>query len=165
MESAIAYYRSKLDDYKRQTEKHNSALVRCISVSDPVLREITKAEYQRIAEELQQSECILKESENAVLSAIADNIEHELEERLFIKSDLIKECQIAGLDLKLEAQKYRMRPIYNLEQKRELCLLLNEVGLQIHIIDISGKRRSIIGKQSELTPIRIYVKNNTVYGL
>ena len=39
-----------------------------------------------------------------------------------------------------------MRPITSLEQKRELCILMNEMHIQLKLIDYEGKPVDVIGK-------------------
>lgn len=135
--------------YTKLLEEHNNELIQVISVSDEVSKEIFRESYLEVQNKLQMAEAYYKSLESQFLAEIVDEL--FLEYLSFYASQFV-ECSVEqafltnNLDLQELTKKYRMRPITSLEQKRELCILMNEMHIQLKLIDYEGKPVDVIGK-------------------
>ena len=135
--------------YSKLLEEHNTALIQAISVSDEVSKEIFQEAYLDVQSKLQIAEAHYKSLEPQLLAEIADEL---FAEYLSFYANQFIECSIEhafltnNLDLQGLTKKYRMRPITSLEQKRELCILMNEIHIQLKLIDYEGRLIDMIGK-------------------
>jgi hypothetical protein len=149
---------NELKDARDLCEKsHNDILVKSISVSDVVLKEQLYEGYLIEKEKLDLADAKLAEFESIYLKYLtsewlADLIKFYADQ--YIECEL-RDCLLQDYNLDIDnlAKKYRMRPIKSLEQKRELCLLLNHIGKQIHIIDYAGNHVETIGRKTETSQI------------
>lgn len=142
-------YELAYTNYSKLFEAHTTALIQAISVSDEVSKEIFQEVYLDVESKLQMAEANYKSLEPQLLAVIADEL---FAEYLNFYANQFIECSIEdafltnNLDLQGLTKKYRMRPITSLEQKRELCILMNEMRIQLKLIDYEGRLVDTIGK-------------------
>jgi len=138
--------------YSKLLDEHNTTLIQAISVSDEVSKEIFQEAYLDVQNKLQIAEAYYKSLEPQLLAEIADGL---FAEYLSFYASQFIECSIEdafltnNLDLQELTKKYRMRPITSLKQKRELCILMNEMRIQLKLIDYEGKLVDTIGKSTD----------------
>lgn len=149
-------YCKEYDNYSKLLELHNQTLLRVISVTDFALRETLQDEYVIICEKLATSESKYKSMEPEYIKLLSADLLKEFTEfyeRQFVSDSLQNILNNQGVDLLVLANKLRMRPITNLEQKRELCILLNDLHRQLKIVDYQGMQIDIIGKYKDPNPL------------
>lgn len=135
--------------YTKLLEEHNAALIQAISVSDEVSKEIFHEAYMEVRDKLQLAEVNYKSLEPRFIKEIADEIFVEYMEfysKQFVECSIEHSFAIQGYNLTELTSHYRMRPIHSLQQKRELCMLANELKIQIQLIDYVGATIETIGK-------------------
>lgn len=154
--------------YTKLLDEHNKALIQAISVSDDVSKEIFQEAYLDVQSKLQIAEVYYKSLEPEMLKEIANEL---FTEHLQFYSTQFVECSLEqafynnGLDLSDLVKQYRMRPITSLQQKRELCLLLNEMKIQAVLIDYEGKIIDTIGKYTFLDSLMGHSVENMMGGV
>ncbi len=145
------YYATKYDKYQQTLEKHNHVMLRAVSVTDDILREQLQEEYLRIADELVTYETEYKSIEPSYTKFLAALLLIEFDTfyaNNFVDTQLSDILLTQGLDLSAVCKELRMRPIVSLNQKRELCLLMNATNGYLRVIDYQGYTAEIIGKST-----------------
>lgn len=145
-------YESSYDRYERLLNEHNTSLIQTISVSDEVSKEIFLEDYLRIQNELQIAEANVKSLEKSFLHEMGNELFSEylnFYARQYINCSIYEAFNRNNVDLLELLNKYKMRPIQSLTQKRELCLLMNEIKRHIELIDYEGNIIDTIGKYIE----------------
>jgi hypothetical protein len=130
---------TSIENYNKTLEKHNTILGRIVGVSDIVLKEQLQQEYSRYYENLELAEIAVKTSNMNYIKFMSIGWLAELRSIYLmgtVQVDFIEALLFNGIDIVALCNKLKCRPINNTQQKRELTLLLNNLDLQLHIIDL-----------------------------
>ncbi len=148
-------YDTEYNNYQTILEQHNQLIVRIISVTDETLREMLREEYDEVAQRLSIAEATCKNLEPAYVKYISNELLSEFMNfynRQFVPDTLENIFKSQGFNLSEYVKNNRMRPIYTLDQKRELTILLNDLHRQLKIIDYQGSNYDTIGKYKDENP-------------
>ncbi len=149
--------------YKTTELKQNEVIVRIVSVTDFITKQQLQEEYEMINNQLNS---ISNELENLKKSYITQISVDMLDDMcLFYKTQfeevsLVGSLKAQGIDLLAVEKKNRLKPIRDISQKRELCMLASILNAQIKIIDCQGQCIDYIGKSA---PTIIYLRINTIH--
>ncbi len=151
-------YTTEYEKYLTILEKHNQLMVRLICVTDETLREMLHEEYMDAVQQLSMAEITYKKLEPAYLKHIGGELLSEFMsfyDRQFEPDTMDNIIKLQGFNLSEYVKFNRMRPIYALDQKRELTILLNDLHKQLKIIDYHGNVVDVYGKYTDTNPFII----------
>ena len=147
-----------VERYNNKVQEQNNLLIKIVSVTDYIVKQQLQEEYAGISEELDNIEVYKKELEPKYIKYISDALLDDFTKfysRNFKEISLIEAFATYNINLVDLEKKYKLRPIRNLNQKRELCLLMNDIKRQIKIVDYCNTTIDIIGKYDDANPIII----------
>ncbi len=139
-------------------KNHDALLIRIVGVTDPILKSSLEDEYVELCEKIEKLNAACKDASYRSLLTQCEEYLNELTDFYacqFVECDLTAAFRLQGLDLPELVSKFRMRTIKSLEQKRELCILMNELRRPLYLVDYEGRAYDTIGKFTEGVPVVI----------
>ena len=150
--------------YNNTIKRQNDLLIKIVSVTDEVLKQQLQEEYLCILAELNKINLNRIVLEREYLSSFTASLFLEFTEfynNHFEPTTLFDTLMHNGIDLLALEKKYKWRPIRSIQQKRELCLLMNDLKRQIKIVDYCSNTIDVIGKYIDPAPIIVRVAGFT----
>ncbi len=146
-----------VENYNKSLEKHNAILGRIAGVSDIVLKEQLQQEYNRYYENLELAEIAVKTSNMNYIKFMSNDWLEELRGVYLtgtVQVDFVEALLFNEINITAICNKLKCRPINNIHQKRELTLLLNNLNLQLHIVDLEFVTIDRMGIGSKIIQLR-----------
>ena len=146
--------------YQNAIKEQNELLIKIVSVTGAVVKQQLQEEYMCMLDKLDD---IAIEKQYAEAEYFKISTADWLAEFTafyayhFEETNLVTALLKQGIDLSILEKKYKLRPIKCISQKRELCMLMNEIKRQIKIVDYCNTPIDTIGKHEDKYPIIIQV--------
>ncbi len=134
--------------------EHENLLIRIVGVSDELLRDQLQTDCMMLEDAISLLLTNIKDAEYNIMCGIiyAIKIDHiSFYQQQFIESDPIT-CveKTNNINIISEIKKRRMRIPTSLSQKRELCIIANEMNIKIILVDYEGFYLDYIGKGTSM---------------